>query len=62
MTTKLKDHTLSLNAAKAVAFCSCRGWAVEGFNAEYARRNHKYHLTNLPDNEKEKRTSDTSTD
>ena len=61
METKHKAHTIRINSNNATAFCSCDGWAVEGFNAEYARRNHNHHLTNLPDVEKEKRTNDTST-
>lgn len=52
MTTKHKDHKLCMNANSA-AYCTCNGWAVEGFSAEYAKRNHIHHLAGLPDQEKE---------
>jgi hypothetical protein len=53
MNTKHIAHKLSLNTSKAVASCSCRGWSVEGFSADYARRNYNHHIAGLPDKEKE---------
>lgn len=57
MVTKLKAHAFQINSKQGTAFCSCYGWALQGFSSEYARRNHKHHLTNLPDVEKETRTN-----
>lgn len=53
METKITAHTLRINS-NGTAFCSCKGWAVQGFSADYSRKNHKHHLTGLPDSEKER--------
>jgi hypothetical protein len=54
METKLKAHSLQIDSNKRIAFCSCDGWAVQGFSKEYSQLNHKYHLAGLPDSEKER--------